>query len=342
NLVSNPYPAAINYLELIKETNNPNISGTVYLWDDGGSDVGQRSNSDYITVNLVGEVGSATNGSGRSGDWNGHIGSAQGFFVKVTKTDANLNFNNTMKVTGNNASANYFRTEGDATPEIQSVKISLSNADGAMNESLVGFVADATEGYDRLYDADKIGALNGLKLYTLMGQSRLAIQGLPIADESIIPLGVSVDVAGEYTVKIEDIANISDGKSIYLEDTQLGKITKLEKGDEYTFTSGAGVDESRFNLIVSNSVSVLSLDDLDKQGLNVLYTQRGLTISNSDAKVSQAQVSILDISGAMLFNRSIENLKDKEVIGYEFSSNKVYILRVTTESNSFVTKFAFD
>ncbi|MEQ8546260.1 MAG: BNR repeat-containing protein, partial [Cyclobacteriaceae bacterium] len=47
NLVSNPYPAAINYLELIKETNNPNISGTVYLWDDGGSDVGQRSNSDY-------------------------------------------------------------------------------------------------------------------------------------------------------------------------------------------------------------------------------------------------------------------------------------------------------
>ncbi|MEQ8549489.1 MAG: T9SS type A sorting domain-containing protein, partial [Cyclobacteriaceae bacterium] len=213
--------------------------------------------------------------------------------------------------------------------------------DGAMNESLVGFVADATEGYDRLYDADKIGALNGLKLYTLMGQSRLAIQGLPIADESIIPLGVSVDVAGEYTVKIEDIANISDGKFIYLEDTQLGKITKLEKGNEYTFTSGAGVDESRFNLIVSNSMSVLSLDDLDKQGLNVLYNQRGLTISNSDAQASQAQVTILDISGAVLLTEIIEENEGQSVIDFQFETHRVYILQVSTSSKSTTLKIIF-
>ncbi|MEQ8240181.1 MAG: hypothetical protein RIA69_13265, partial [Cyclobacteriaceae bacterium] len=343
NLVSNPYPAAIDFKTLV--TNNTGIDGTIYLWDDGGSATEKRTAADYITVNMVGEVGSevatATGGSGRSGSFNGSIGSAQGFFVKANDVSQTLNFTNDMKVTGSNADANFFRKAISAS-DIQSVKLSLTDADGFSNQSLVGFIADASTGFDRLYDAHKVDGLNGVKFYSLMGDSPLAIQGLPIADETVIPLGFSVEVAGEYTLEIEDIANLSEGKFIYLEDTQLGKITKLEKGDEYTFTSGAGVDESRFNLIVTNAMSVLALDDLDNQGLNVLYTRRGLTISNASAKVSQAQVSISDISGALLFKKSIGNLKDKEVIDYEFSSNRVYILRVTTESNSYVTKFAFD
>lgn len=338
NLVSNPYPAAIDYTTFVNATTNPDIDGTIYLWDDGGSDAGQRTNADYITVN---SIGVASNGSGRSGAWNANIGSAQGFFVKANKAAGSLKFNDAMKVAGNNADANYFRQAGPVS-EIQSLKLSLKNAEGLSNESLIGFVADATAGFDRMYDAHKMGGANGVKLYSLLNENPMAIQGLPIADESIIPLGITVADAGEYTINLKYVKNLAEGKNIYLEDMQLNQMIDLKTTGQYTFSGTKGTNEKRFNLIVSSVNNVLAVDVLENNDLDIRYNQNGLTISSKNVEDKSAQVSIYDLSGAVLLNQVVNDLQGNGVLDFQFQSNRIYVLRVTTESTSIVSKIAFN
>ncbi len=336
NLVSNPYPAAIDYSRLVGGTNNPDIDGTIYLWDDGGSNSGQRTNADYITINAIGE---ASAGSGRNSDWNGYIGSAQGFFVKANKASGALNLNNEMKAVGKNTSSSYFRVS--ETSDIQSLKISLSNEEGVSNESLLGFLPDATEGFDRLYDAYKLDGLNGVKIYSLLDEKPMVIQGLPLAYESIIPLGISLENAGSYKLNLAYVKNWSEGQYIYLADRQLGKLINLEVAGQYTFSGVKGVDENRFGLIITKTKNVLAANGSRINSLDFQYDKNGITIFGYDMKAKRAQVSIMDLSGAVLLNKEVNNLDSKTKLDFRFESKRVYILSVVTKSHSKMVKVVF-
>lgn len=339
NLVSNPYSSAIAFDMLVNSTFNTDIDGTIYLWDDGGSNAGQRTNADYITVNEIGQV---SGGSGRSADWNGHIGSGQGFFVKAT-TAGNLNFDNEMKVAGNNADANYFRKDVNSPANaIQSLRVSLANTKGIANQTLIGFLSDATVGFDRLYDAYKMDGANGVKLYTLLDQKPMAIQGLPIADESIIPLGISLNEAGNYTLNLDFIKNWPEDLNVYLEDTQLNKVVDLGSSSSYSFSSTASTDELRFNLIISGAYNVLANDKLKSSNLEVHFTQNSVILKNHKQTVGEARVSVLDISGAILMDRAVSDLKHEAILDFQFDTNKVYLLKVYTATESYESKIVFN
>ncbi|MFY0606456.1 MAG: BNR-4 repeat-containing protein [Cyclobacteriaceae bacterium] len=334
NLVSNPYPAAVDFEELV--TQNQGITGTIYLWDDGGSNIEQRDNGDYITVNMIGEVASAMNGSGRSADWNGYIGSTQGFFVKAENAPSTLTFDNEMKVAGNNDSASYFRKRENEN-DIQTLRLSLQN-ELASNQCLIGFVEDATEGYDRLYDAYKMDGANGIKLFSLIDDQPMAIQGLPKGDEYSIPLGIDVNKVGNYTLRLNQTNNWKEGKNIYLLDKKVNHITDLGKELEYSFSSDP-VHENRFELFVSSKI--LSADQISLNKLNVGYSQNGLIISGINPQEHHLQITIIDMSGALLLNRQLEDLKETMHLDFSFDSNKVYILKVSNHSKSSVSKILF-
>lgn len=335
NLVSNPYPAAIDFEKLV--TSNQGINGTIYLWDDGGSDGGRRDDADYITVNMIGEVATANNGSKRSSDWNGYIGSAQGFFVRASGASAELNFNNEMKVDGKNESASYFR-KSQNEHNIQSLKISLSNKIGATNESLIGFLDDATEGYDRLYDAYKIDGTNGIRIYSLLDEIPMSIQGFPIVDELTIPLGIDLEKAGNYTLNLDFTTNWKEGKNIYLHDVNLDQFINLGAEKGYTFSSGS-VKENRFELIISSGV--LSATEVALKELDISYNQKELIISGISPQELSLQVSIMDMSGALLLNEQLGELKETMRIDFPFDSNRVYVLKVSNNSKSSVSKVLF-
>lgn len=338
NLVSNPYPSAIDYEALV--TNNTGIDGTVYLWDDGGSDMGQRDDADYITVNMIGEVATAAAGSGRDGDFNGNIGSAQGFFVKANAAAQTLSFNNEMKVAGMNADINYFR-KGQEKSAIQSVKVALTSESGFRNESLIGFVDDATVGFDRLYDAYKMDGSNGVQLYSLLNDNAMSIQGLPIEEEMIIPMGIALEESGKYTFSLDFTKDLAEGKVVYLEDTKLNKTINLSELSSYTFSSSVTSGDSRFNLIVS-SAAVLSTDDVVNSDLKVMYTRSNITIASQNLNVKNANVSVLDLSGALLFNKAINGLEENTSIDFQFDAHKIYILKVSTSENTLVSKILFN
>ena len=89
----------------------------------------------------------------------------------------------------------------------------------------------------------------GANIYTLVGYERLAANSLPMSDSTtIIPLGVSAQEAGDYTITMpEGVESIG----ITLVDTETGTRTNLSAGMEYTFTLNRGTYDSRLYLEIS-------------------------------------------------------------------------------------------
>ena len=89
----------------------------------------------------------------------------------------------------------------------------------------------------------------GANIYTLVGYERLGANSLPMSDSTtIIPLGVSAQEAGDYTITMpEGVENIG----ITLVDNETGIHTNLSVGQEYTLTLNKGICENRLFIEVS-------------------------------------------------------------------------------------------
>ncbi|MEO9475948.1 MAG: hypothetical protein ABJG41_10450 [Cyclobacteriaceae bacterium] len=337
NLVSNPYPSAISYDDLLAgnpvDPGNSVFDGTIYLWDDGGSDNGQRSNSDYITAN---SMGAASNGSGRSGDWNGYIGSAQGFMIN-SAIAGDLYFDNSMRAIGNNSKDSYFRKSGRDFG-FETLKMSLNDNKGQASEMLIGFAEDATLGVDGAYDALQMST-SPLKLYSLIEDTPFTIQGLPFGEELIVPLGYDVVDLSDYTINLQNVTNWTSGFNVVLEDHELGTSKVLTAADaSYHFTATSLSSNSRFYLKLTTS-SVLAARALS--GLELLPTLTGVTISGLYSEDGAAQLIITDISGKLLKQARVSGGSNAEKVDFDFAQNQIYILRLRVNQNESMMKVLF-
>lgn len=293
NLVSNPYSAAISYDDLMAE--NEDIDGTIYLWDDGGSDSNQRDNSDYITAN---SMGAASGGSSRSTDWDGYIRSAQGFIVKANSAGT-LVFNSEMTSTGNNSDAGYFRQH---TQNKDVLRLTM-NGNGYSNDILIGFRSDATYEVDRLYDAYKVKGNSHLQLYSLIEDLPYAIQGLPSEmDEYRIDLGFDCDEGATFDLEVTEAS--LDGYYIYLIDNKLSK--QIELGThKYSFESGSSDFDRRFQLLVTRS-RILSAST--PQTELTIYAGNNRINIQSNSFSGNADIEIFTLGGQQIGHHKKANL----------------------------------
>jgi surface protein len=252
NLVSNPYPAALDIDAFID--GNGYLTGNVYIWDDNGSDTGRGSNSDYIVANKSGATDN--NGVDSESRWNGHIGSMQGFFVQLNGQSGNILFRESMRVSGNNADANFFR-KTDSQPS--RVRVNLTHKDGLFKQALVAWnpsVSDdvLTHGYDaKVFNADASYAI-----YTVKADEALAIQTITFEKETV-PLAYRVEEAGTYTIALDH--QEAHGQFLYLKDNLTGEVVDATGG--YEFTTQAGLYSDRF--VLTTTANVLALDNLKSQ-----------------------------------------------------------------------------
>lgn len=286
NLVSNPYTAAISYDDFA--AGNTDFNGTIYLWDDGDSQAGQRTNTDYVTAT---SMGTASGGSNRSASWDGYIRSTQGFIVKATSAGT-LHFTPSMMDIGNNSDAGYFRTA-----ETKPLRFSLSSSK-MYNDILIGFRENATDGFDKTLDAYKIKGNRNLQFYSRMNESIMAIQALPILEgEVTIDLGFDVSEAGTYTLELEN--PVRYGFEVYLKDNLLDKMIDLSESNNYSFESKAVQSSDRFSLIFSPS-QILSIDDKLNSDQLIVFSNNNQVTLRMDQPISEATVKIYDLSGSVV------------------------------------------
>lgn len=311
NLVGNPYPSSVRALDFL--TYNTNIQGFIYLWTHFSAPVSTTNpfynsfaynytSNDYITYN-----GTATT-SGPSGPtaFNGNIGSGQGFFVVMNDgasfTD-NVTFKNSMR--SKNYSNDVFYRIGQGysdDTDKHRIWLDLLDPNNQPYRTVIGYVPEATNGLDRLYDAVKNMA-NEMNIYSIAENQTLTIQGrpLPFNENDQVPIGIRIMHDGNYKIAIGAVDGLFEqGQPIYLEDKLLGTIYDLRQ-NPYSFTASTGIINDRFVLRFTNST--LGNPDFETLENSVVVAAHHGEMTIKSHLETIEQVTVYDILGRQLLDR---------------------------------------
>lgn len=274
NFVANPYPCTIDW-EIV-DNNLLNVYDAIYVWDPSlNSGAGNYA---Y----WVGETG--TNGQ------NQYIAPMQGFFVKA-ESAGSITFTNDAKST----SASTFKSSN-----IQSlIRLSVSDAKGASDETVIRIHPSASEKFDGKFDAFKLKAGSSIspQLFSVYNGDAYAINSLPtITSETIIPLEIMIKTSGKHSLVLSEISAFDDAFPIVLLDVSNKILARLESED-YEFEATAGETVQLF-LAFSTSVSI---NNATLQNLFARGSKQQIIIGRMDNV--EANVTIYDMKGQIIFSK---------------------------------------
>lgn len=332
NLVGNPYPSALNCHAFWQENavNNSRISGALYFWDE--DTITNYTQNDYAVWSSLGVVSGPNTGKIP----NNNIASGQGFWV-IADVNANLEFNNSMRSDTNDQ---FFKRNAN---DVSKVWLSLNNAQGEYNETLIGFPQDATKGVDRLYDAPKMEGTNKVYLASMIGDKDFVVQGSEplnfLDSKREIPLHYKTTGAGEYQMMISKAELISK-INVYVYDAQLDSLHNLKQG-AYTFVSSENADNTkRFKLVfegespvneggdvIGGGGSELGLnEELNQSGFKVFVKGEDLQVDAfGDARIQSLQ--LFDIQGKEIIQKNVGNTQHYVLSNPRLSSG-MYLVRI--------------
>ncbi|MEO9476799.1 MAG: YHYH protein [Cyclobacteriaceae bacterium] len=337
NLVGNPYTAAISVSAFLSNANNTaNTTGAIYFWDDGGANAGANRAGDYVTVNSMGNVqgindlGDGVAGLKGTAIYDGYITTMQGFYVEATAVGP-VTFTQDMQVVGNNENDHFYRTSDEAFK----VKISLSG-EGLYNETLIGFVAQATVGIDYSLDAVKREASNPISIYSIQNESKFAIQALPFPEEVLeVQLGFDLAEANQIQLNVEELKNLPTGYELWLDDAMSGQSVNLTEQSLYEFSSEVVTSDDRLSLRVVPA-NVTGLENALAGTLTLISGDAdGISLSYLPGK---HLVSLYDLSGKVLFRDHVVFQEGVERVNVSIRDRQVYVLRVGEETMKFGVK----
>lgn len=327
HLLSNPYAAAIDITKFF--TANAGISASVSIWEDGGSENGRRSNADYITANAIGTV------NGTNKNFEGYLGSAQGFFVNVTTNGVDVVFNDDMKVLGNNTDANFFRQDAKSNAGI---KLALNDVKNSRSsELLIGFMDDATAGIDRLYDAPKLIANQDLQFYSLIEDGRFAIQGIPYKSGISTELAFDLGEDAEMEMEILALSGLEENMTFLLKDNLTGRTYDLSQVSHINFTASKGSNQNRFSLTYT-AKGVLSLEETI---LEPIYRFSDNTLSVGFGNPLNIESFIVhDLTGRTVV-KGEALAKPVSELNIPINRKGINIVKIATSEGVFTRKFIF-
>ncbi|MGB0522804.1 MAG: T9SS type A sorting domain-containing protein [Flammeovirgaceae bacterium] len=322
NLIGNPYPSGISVNQFLTD-NSGVLDNAIYIWNSDGNDVGS-SNADYATMNAAGVTGA---GGGNMPTSN-NIASCQGFFVRSIAA-GNATFSNSQRVGTNNT---FMRSTQD---EWNRVWITAEHEAGYNNELLIGFMPDAAEAKDR-YDAMKLKGSQHMAFYSYMGtvaeNHKMAIQGLPsLDDHRIIPLGIEVNTAGQYSFQISHLVNFpTDDYRVLLEDQTLETISDLQDGP-YVVHLEQNNYTNRFVLRFVPA-SVTGIEELiEENPLSIYSYEKKVYLHFNQTSAQSSTVTVTDVLGKVYLEKELGTQKGRNEIPMHWMSTGIYVVTVEHE-----------
>ena len=171
--------------------------------------------------------------------------------------------------------------------EKHALRLELSQKGKYNDQTFVTLQDDnATTKFDLNTDLPKIINV-GANIYSIISEEKIKLAGnvMPI-QETIIPLGVVISAAGEYTFAMPDG---TDGIVVELIDYETNTRTNMLL-DNYTVNLGKGTFESRFALHVKPNKTTTSLEDVNTNTTGVKkYLIDGILYMQKDGVLYDAQ-----------------------------------------------------
>jgi len=326
-LLGNPYPSAIN-ADTFLSINAGVLDGTLYFWTHyteiglGTSNLGSGAlaytSDDYASYNYTGGVSGTGYAAPTIGSSaiakdipNGKIAAGQGFFA-TSIASGNVIFNNSMRLAGSTladktgTNQQFFKTKSPAktasTIEKHRVWLNLSNTQGAFKQTLVGYIADATNDYDSRFDGESFDGNEFVDFYSVNQDKNLVIQGraLPFNANDEVPLGFRTTINGSFTINIDQVDGLLANQPVFIEDKLTNTLFDLKSGN-YSFNTAAGTFNDRFVLRYSNKT--LGTTDFDVKENIVLVSIKNKQIKINSFVDTIEKVTIFDLLGRQIYQK---------------------------------------
>ena len=361
NLIGNPYPSAVSVSDFL-EVNKDVLDGTLYFWTHKTPASSNSSNpnyyytyssTDYVAVNLAGNVSNSKVQDGPSGNSLGliagndfqNIASGQSFFIKgkaANVTGNQATFTNAMRVQTSGKNDQFFRPSTSTpvdnweTTGKHRIWLNMTTAQNDFNQALVGYIENATNDLDWGYDGEVFSS-GAVTLYSLSNAKALTIQSraLPFSNQDEVPLGYTTTRTGTMTISIDHVDGLFEGQAIYLQDNVLNIVHDLKDSD-YSFTTVPGTFDNRFVLrYVPQETLATETPTLDANSIVVFNTNNQISIKSTNETI--AQVVIYDLQGRVLFTKN--NVNAQEFATQSLSaSSQVVVVKVITENKAELVK----
>ena len=329
NMLSNPYASAIDANAFLAA--NPEFDA-LYFWEHnlapspsypGANTNGNNYSMDDVSLyNALGGTAATSGGAAP----NGVISTGQGFGVFATAAGT-ATFNNAMRLTtGNTTSRNNPISRDRLWLNVNSTVYNVSG------NTLLGFVADATQGVDSKYDNGRVASKVSLYSHIQGSDRGYAIQAREAFEDSMtISLGFSsiIEEVTSYKISLSDF----DGEAWldatpYLVDNQTGVVTNLME-DSYSFTSDMGEFNDRFEIVFQDR----SLGSQQSLASSIaMYPNPAsdvVTIASPTAAITM--VAVRDIRGRLVLNKAVAS-KNVTTVDVASLDSALYLVTITTDS----------
>ena len=253
-------------------------------------------------------------------------------------------FTNDMRVSGGVAGANnsqFFRTtktksKTSTAIEKNRVWLNLYNNEGAFKQTLVGYLAGATNGYDNRYDGESFDEHEFVDFYSVTPDKYLVIQGraLPFDETDTVPLGYRSKEEMNLNISIDQTDGVLATQNIYIEDKLLNVIHNI-KDTPYAFTTEAGTFDNRFVLRYTDK----TLGNTDFEGVNssvVISKDKNELKIKSELEIIK-RIVVYDLLGKKVFEKEAVNSTEfrSSAIGF---SQQIGIVKVTLDNGQVISK----
>jgi hypothetical protein len=208
--------------------------------------------------------------------------------------------------------SDFIRTEASEARRIidgekHRIWLDLVSPNNSANSILVGYIEGATDGVDRMFDANELSETS-TRFYSLIENTQLSIQGkaLPFEDTDTVPLGIDIPEIGNYSIAINTLDGLflNTDQAIYLEDLYTGIIHDL-RVNPYSFNAQVGIYEDRFVLRYNNEA--LGIDEFNNSSLEIIAPNNAyIKVISGNSFISS--ITLYDLLGRVLIDkRDINN-----------------------------------
>ncbi|WP_143090436.1 GEVED domain-containing protein [Flavobacterium akiainvivens] len=352
--VANPYASPISVVDFFTQNSGVLEAGEgIYFWRKKNNALA----TSYAHLSMAGfTANSAAGGNIENGgayyyggnttgstnfNENWIISPAQGFLVKLKSgisATSKVNFTNSMRRGVPAIGQPFFRTQNNNdAPAVSRWWINLTGAD-VFSQSLVSYMPQATTGLDYGYDARAISD-GPIALYSKEAEDNLAIQARPAFEVTdVVPMGFNITTAGEYTLALDHVdGQFAQGQDIFVKDNLLGTVHNLQDG-AYTFTSGAGSFDTRFEVLYQTD-GELGTNQPELANMVLVYQQNG-AINITSGSVEMTGVTLYDIRGRKLYEQNGINATQTSVSNLAVAQ-QVIIVEIQTVNGTVSKKIVY-
>lgn len=230
-----------------------------------------------------------------------------------------------------------FAQKGNETSSIERHRywLNATNTSGQFSQLLVAYMTGATVGVDPGIDGLYMND-GAIAFSSLINGVEYAIQGrpLPFNPLDVVQLGFKATTAGTYTIAIDHVDGLFlAGQNIYITDHVTGTYVNLSSGS-YSFTSAAGVFNSRFEVGYQNALAVEQ--PLFNENDVVVYNQNDALNINSGT-TNMKSIRVYDIQGRLLLEKN--NINTSVVAISELRANQqIVIVQISSNEDKMVVK----